>query len=213
MSAPLTPTPTPTPNDAAAAAAAAQAAQQTAPEPPAPPQLTAPAQPPAGGDPAPTPAAAKTQEPLSHEDALKELEKVRREAANYRTQVRELEPLAKAQRDLEDAQKTELQRAQEQNAQLVAQLEAAERAALVATHQIPDEYQTLVTGTTPEERAASAQLVGQLIARTQQQTPAPPAPPSQRPLEGLTPGASPTPPAPPDNSYPASWFPTAGNNS
>ncbi|MDV2477165.1 hypothetical protein F8M49_22305 [Rhodococcus zopfii] len=206
MSAPLTPTP----NDAAAAA---QAAQQAAPAPTGPPQPAVPAQPPAGGEPAPAPDAPKADEPLSHEAALKELEKVRREAANYRTQVRELEPLAKAQRDLEDAQKTDLEREREQNQQLREQLEAAERTALVATHQIPEEYQALVTGSTPEERAASAQLVGQLIARTQQQTPAPTAPPSQRPLEGLTPGASPTPPAQPDHSYPASWLPTAGTNS
>ncbi|WP_418345264.1 hypothetical protein [Rhodococcus pyridinivorans] len=217
MSAPLSPTPNDAAAAAVAAAAAAQAAQSGGENPPAPapapaPGTPAPAAQPPASDPAPAPEGADKGTPLSHEDALKELEKVRREAANYRTKVRELEPLAQAAREAEDAKKTELERYQEQNQQLLERLEAAERQALVATHQIPEAYQSLVTGSTPEERAASAQLIGELVKQTQQPAPAT-APPSNRPVEGLRPGASPTPPAQPDNSYPVSWLPPAGNQS
>ena len=42
--------------------------------------------------------------------AVKELEKARKEAANYRTKLREVEPLAAKARELEESQKTETQR-------------------------------------------------------------------------------------------------------
>jgi hypothetical protein len=46
--------------------------------------------------------------------ARKEIEKLRREAAKYRTKAGELEPLAKKARELEDAQKSEQERLAEQ---------------------------------------------------------------------------------------------------
>ncbi|MEN6304500.1 MAG: hypothetical protein ABFD96_17330, partial [Armatimonadia bacterium] len=51
--------------------------------------------------------------------AVKELEKARKEAANYRTKLREVEPLAEKARELEESQKTETQR-------LIERAEAAE---------------------------------------------------------------------------------------
>ncbi|MFD7861863.1 hypothetical protein [Streptomyces sp. NPDC059783] len=48
------------------------------------------------------------------EAARKEIEKLRREAAGHRTKVRELEPLAKKAKELEDAQKSEQERLTEQ---------------------------------------------------------------------------------------------------
>lgn len=51
--------------------------------------------------------------------ASKELEKARREAANYRTKLREVEPLAAKARELEESQKSETQR-------LIERAEAAE---------------------------------------------------------------------------------------
>lgn len=56
-------------------------------------------------DPAPT--------TLSHEDALKELAKVRAEAADRRIKNRDLEDQAKKWREYEESQKTELQKLQD----------------------------------------------------------------------------------------------------
>lgn len=57
---------------------------------------------------------------LSAEALRKALDKARREAANYRTKVRELEPLASKAKELEDAGRTELEK-------LTARAEQAER--------------------------------------------------------------------------------------
>lgn len=46
--------------------------------------------------------------------ARKEIEKLRRESASYRTKVRDLEPLAAKARELEDAKKSEAERLTEQ---------------------------------------------------------------------------------------------------
>jgi hypothetical protein len=57
----------------------------------------------------------KPSDPWTDPDAArKEIEKLRREAAKYRTKAGELEPLARKARELEDAQKTEAQRLSEQ---------------------------------------------------------------------------------------------------
>lgn len=48
------------------------------------------------------------------ENARKEIERLRRESARYRTQSKELEPLARRARELEEAGKTETQRLTEQ---------------------------------------------------------------------------------------------------
>lgn len=57
----------------------------------------------------------KPTDPWADPDAArKEIEKLRREAAKYRTKAGELEPLAKKAQELEDAQKSEAQRLGEQ---------------------------------------------------------------------------------------------------
>jgi hypothetical protein len=61
--------------------------------------------------------------------ARKEIEKLRREAAGHRTKVRELEPLAKKAKDLEDAQKSDAERLGEQ---LTAAQERAAKAVRTA---------------------------------------------------------------------------------
>lgn len=48
------------------------------------------------------------------ESARKEIEKLRKESAGYRTKVRDLEPLARKAKELEDAQKSEQERLNEQ---------------------------------------------------------------------------------------------------
>lgn len=52
----------------------------------------------------------KAQDDLSPEALRKALEKARREAANYRTRAKELEPLAAKAKELEDAGRTELEK-------------------------------------------------------------------------------------------------------
>lgn len=62
----------------------------------------------------------KAQDELSPEALRKALEKARKEAAGYRTKVRELEPLAQKAQQLEEAGKSELEK-------LTARAETAER--------------------------------------------------------------------------------------
>lgn len=89
---------------------------------PAPEQPETPAEPPESTTP-PEPAKA---DPWADADAArKEIEKLRREAAKYRTKAGELEPLAKKARELEDAQKSEQERLSEQ---LTASQEKAAKA-------------------------------------------------------------------------------------
>ncbi|MFA4083673.1 hypothetical protein ONA92_18415 [Mycobacteroides salmoniphilum] len=91
--------------------------------------------------------------------------------------------------------------------------EAAELQLLCLTHGITDPADIAIVQSagTPEARQASAVRLG---AHLQAATPAEPvapvvtAPPSNRPIETLTPGASPEPPAAVDDSYPAAWAPT-----
>lgn len=64
--------------------------------------------------------------------ARKEIEKLRREAAKYRTRAGELEPLARKAQELEDAQKSEQERLTEQLAAVQERAEKATRAAVAA---------------------------------------------------------------------------------
>lgn len=88
-----------------------------APEPTEPTTPSEPAEPQGGGhsDPWDDPAAAR-----------KEIERLRKESAGYRTKAKELEPLAKRAQELEDAQKSEAER-------LAGQLTAAQERAAKAT--------------------------------------------------------------------------------
>jgi chromosome segregation ATPase len=65
-------------------------------------------------------------EELSADALRKQLEKARREAASYRTKVRELEPLASKAKELEDAGRSDLEK-------LTARAEQAERERAEAT--------------------------------------------------------------------------------
>lgn len=170
------------------------------PEPPAP---TEPPQPPAPT--APEPPKRKTD--WTGEEAAAEIEKVRAEAAEWRRKFREAEPIVQAHNEAEEAAKTELQRATDRaaEAERVAATREAELNVLraAAKHGIPEEDYDLLGSGTPEELDARA---ARLAARYPSST-APTPPPSDRPVEGLRPGASPTPPAQPDYSYPESWRP------
>lgn len=142
---------------------------------------------------------------LSAEQLQAELAKVRKEAATYRTKLREAEPLVKKAQEAEEANKTEIQRA-------IERAEAAERdraqietgytrLELAVKYNLePDDLDFLGSGSREEmeERAA------RFSARVQSVN-TPQRPPSDRPVEGLRPGAHPEPPKPADNSYPAEW--------
>ncbi|MGW4325444.1 MULTISPECIES: hypothetical protein [Nocardia] len=133
---------------------------------------------------------------------------LRKENASWRTKYREAEPIVQAHTEAQEAAKTEVQRATERAA--AAEAAAAQREAelnvlrAASKHGIPEEDHDLLGSGTPEELDARA---ARLAARyPSSATPTPP-PPSDRPVEGLRPGASPTPPPPADTAYPESWRP------
>lgn len=154
---------------------------------------------------APKPEAEEPKGPRTLEQLEAELAKVRREAAGYRTKLREVEPLAKKAQEAEEANKTEVQRAQERAAQLekdYAELQQANwRLELAATHKVAQKYHDLIGSGSREEMEANAIRLGELMSSDDKTPP----PPSDRPVEGLRPGATPEPPQPVDNSYPAEW--------
>ncbi|MDG3012464.1 hypothetical protein G4X40_20195 [Rhodococcus sp. D2-41] len=201
MSAPISPAPepivAPTPNDAPTVVEP-QTSAGTATQAPSP---------------APEPEQPADEGGLSREEALAALAKARKDAAKYRTQVRELEPLAQAARAAEDANKTELQRAIERAEAAESQLSTAERTAqtaqLAAKYAIPESHFRYLVGDTAEEREEAAVGIAQMLQAAQVSAPA--APPSDRPIEHLRPGASPQSPEAPSEEYPASWMPGRGN--
>lgn len=86
--------------------------------------------------------------------ARKEIEKLRRESAAYRTRAKELEPLAAKARDAEEAQKTEAER-------LTEQLTAAqERAAKSISAAVAAKVEALAAGqfADPEDAAGALDL-------------------------------------------------------
>ena len=58
------------------------------------------------------------------------VEKLRKEAAKYRNQAKELEPLAQKMRELEESKKSDLEKAQERISELEAQARAAQAQAV-----------------------------------------------------------------------------------
>lgn len=165
-------------------------------------------------DPAPeaTPPAAETPpaEPKptrTPEEYETELAKVRKEAAGYRVKLKEVEPLAKAAQEAEEAKKDDIQRANDR-AQAAEQreketLEGYTRLELAVQYHIePDDIDLIGSGTR-EEMDSRAQRIAAKNAAAAKASP----PPTDRPVEGLRPGASPEPEQPPDDSYPESWKP------
>jgi hypothetical protein len=151
----------------------------------------------------PEPKSARTAE-----DYEAELAKVRREAANYRTKLREVEPLAKKAQEAEEAKKGDVQRANER-AQAAedrekATLEGYTRLELAVQYSIPPDDIDLIGSGTRDEMDVRAQRIAALNAAASKAAP----PPTNRPMEGLRPGATPEPAKPPDDSYPASWTPS-----
>ncbi|MFC0547052.1 hypothetical protein [Kutzneria chonburiensis] len=94
--------------------------------------------------------------------AQQELRQARKDAANYRTQVRELEPLAEKARAAEDAQKTESQRLQESLTARESELSALRteltRSRVLKQFGLPDELGEFIAGDEDAMKAAAERL-------------------------------------------------------
>lgn len=113
-------------------------------------------------------------------------------------EIAQLREAAQKQADLEEAQKTELQKATEQAKtyeQQIADMRSTNaRLMAAATHNIPPDLIDLLGSGTDEEINSRAEVLAERLKAV-----APPAPPtSQRPVESLTPGAAPPSAAPAD---------------
>ncbi|MBM7280358.1 hypothetical protein JTZ10_21675 [Gordonia rubripertincta] len=131
------------------------------------------------------------------------LDKVNREAQNFRNRLKEQEPLVEAAQEAERAKMSELERERADKAALAEQLARRDTEVLQARYNLTEEDLEFIGAGSFEERSARAE---KFAARIQQS--APPAetrPPSERPVESLKPGASPSAPPVADHSYPASW--------
>jgi hypothetical protein len=173
----------------------------------APPVVTTEAPPVTPTDPA-NPPVEEAKPPRTVEELEAELAKTRREAANYRTKLREVEPLAKKAQEADEAAKSETQKANER-AQAAEQrekatLEGYARLELAVQYSIPPDDIDLIGSGTREEMDARAKRLSALNAAASKAAP----PPTDRPVEGLRPGATPEPPKPADDSYPAAWTPS-----
>lgn len=103
---------------------------------------------------------------MTREDLLAALAKSRRQAAKYRVERNELRPLADKARELEEAGKSELQKAQERIAALEAEKQAgeleAERLQIAAKHGLPAE---LVTGADAEAMESMASALAAYVGK------------------------------------------------
>ena len=180
----------------------------TAPvEPPAEPVPPAPVAPVAPAPQPVTPPAPTEPPPLktdwTPEEATAYIAELRQENSDWRRKYQAAEPIVKAHEEAEEAAKSEVQRANDQLTTAQQAIADLTREAVAKTYGVPPEdYDFLGSGTREEMEAKGERYKARFAAAA---TPTPP--PTDRPLEGLRPGASPTPPAPPDHSYPESWRP------
>ena len=102
----------------------------------------------------------KTDPWADPEAARKEIEKLRKESAGYRTKAKELEPLAKKAKELEDAQKTEAERLNEQLT------DAQERAAKAVQTAVASKVEALASKdfADPEDAASALDLAAYVDA-------------------------------------------------
>lgn len=162
------------------------------------------AQPGGGAQDAPTGQQQAATDPWADPDvARKEIEKLRRESAGWRTKYREAEPQLSEYQKWQDAQKTEQQKlveAKESAERQLGDLRATNaRLMAAATYSIPPELIDLLGGGTDDEINARAEILAERLKATAPSS----APSSARPVESLTPGASPASAAPQD---PNAWL-------
>jgi hypothetical protein len=151
---------------------------------------------------------AENKAPRTLEEVEADLAKTRREAQGLRTRLREAEPLAKKAQAADEAAKSETQKALDralaaEKAQSDLQ-EGYTRMELAVQYKIePDDIDLIGSGTR-EEMDGRAKRIAAKNAAASKAAP----PPTDRPVEGLRPGATPEPPKPADDSYPAHWTPS-----
>ena len=159
-------------------------------------------------EPAPPPDIEGPKPARSAEEYEQMLAKVRKEAAGYRTKLKDTEPLVKKALEAEEASKTDTQRAIERAEKAETALREREagftRLELTVQYAIPPDDIDLIGSGTREEMDARAKRVAALNAAASKAAP----PPTNRPVQGLRPGATPEPPKPADDSYPAAWTPS-----
>lgn len=130
------------------------------------------------------------------EAARKEIEKLRRESAGWRTKYREAEPQLTEYQKWQESQKTEQQKLAEAKdtaeRELTGLRSANARLLAAATHNIPPDLIELLGAGSDEEINARAEALAERLKATVP----PAAPASQRPVESLTPGAAPSSGAP-----------------
>lgn len=147
---------------------------------------------------APDPDAADAAPPEGNADDLPQwardaIAKANKEAAAYRTKVRDLEPLAKKARDLEDASKSELDKATERLT--AAEKRAAEaelramRLEVAASKGLTPAQARRLVGSTLEELEADADELLATFGGKPADEDRPPTP--RRPAANLKPGATP----------------------
>lgn len=143
--------------------------------------------------------------------AIAKIRKANNEAKNLRERLKAQEPLVAAAQEAERANMSELERERADKAALAAQLEQRDTELLATRYGITADYIEFIGTGTFEEKEARAAKVGEMVRQKTDPTPAE-KPPSPRPVESLTPGASPSKPPAQDNSYPAAWgYGPAGN--
>ena len=159
---------------------------------------------------APAPEANAQQVAEQNVDALPEwareaISKANKEAAGYRTKVRELEPLAQEAQQLKEAQQTEAERVAARASAAERERDEAKAEGLrykaAATHGIGEDYFDLLGSGNADEIGERAQKVGallqvqsenaQLRAEIEALRAGKPAPTTARPIESLRPGATP----------------------
>lgn len=107
-----------------------------------------------------------------------ELEKVRREAARYRTERNELRPLADKAREADEATKTEIQKLTEAAAKATAEAEASRlelsRLRVATSKGLPPELASRLQGATDEEMAEDADRLLAVVKPAEPPQPPPP---------------------------------------
>ena len=145
------------------------------------------------------------------ESARREIERLRRENAGWRTKLREVEPIVEQWRQLEEASKTDLQRLEErataaerERDELRAQ---AARLRAAAEFGIPADLVDLLGTGDDEQIKARAKVLAERLGAAQA------APPRVRPVEALRSGAAPSSDGPPDaNAWFRGFLSSARNN-
>jgi hypothetical protein len=144
--------------------------------------------------PEPTPAPAPTPAPTVEFDGDFNEGRAKSLIQNLRDEIRTLKG---------KSQDTEVTELRERADNLTAAVEHLTLEAVAKTHGIGEEYYDLLgSGTREELESRAARLAALHGSAAPAETK---APPSNRPVESLRPGASPQPPQAEDNSYPAMW--------